>query len=36
MKVKWKHHIARLTATAMMAAAVVSGIAAHAGSVKWG
>jgi hypothetical protein len=36
MKVKWKHRIARLAATATMAAAVVSGIIAHTGNVKWG
>ena len=36
MKVKWKHHIARLIPAATMVAAVVASIGARATSVKWG
>ena len=36
MKVKWKHHIARLIPAATMVAAIVATIGAHASSVKWG
>jgi len=36
MKVKWKHHIARLIPAATMVAAVVATIGAQASSVKWG
>ena len=36
MKVKWKQHVARLIPAVTMVAAVVVGLSASGGSVKWG